>query len=95
MINPLLLIQGVKLLKDLSSTGDQKKDEEIVKEILEPAPKDLKPFWQSKRFWMTLTGIFVPIINKVSGLNLSVGELSVIVGMIATYVFGKSHEQKG
>jgi hypothetical protein len=92
-MNPLLLIQGVKLLKDLSSTGDEKKDEEIVKETLSVVVD--RPFWQSKRFWMTMTGILVPIINKVSGLDLSVGELSVVVGMIATYVFGKSHEQKG
>jgi hypothetical protein len=90
-MNPFYVVQGLKLLKDLSSTGDDKEDEKIVKEILSVE----KPFWHSKRFWMTVAGVLIPIINKVSGLELSETEIVPIIGMIAAYVLGKSHEQKG
>jgi hypothetical protein len=91
-MNPLLILQGVKLLKDLTSTGDDEKDKAIVKETLS-AVGDLKPFWQSKRFWMTLAGIAVPIINRAAGLNLSETEIVTMVGTIAAYVVAKSYEQ--
>jgi uncharacterized membrane protein len=92
-MNPLFLSVGMELIKKMA-LKDDRENERIVKEVMSKIPNS-KPFWKSKRFWMTMAGVLIPIANKVFGLELSVSEITPIVGMIAAYVLGKSHEQKG
>jgi hypothetical protein len=48
-----------------------------------------KKFWHSKKWWAMLAGVLVPVINKVSGLDLGIGEILTITGPLLTYILGQ------
>ena len=45
-----------------------------------------KPFYGSKKWWMRVLAIIIPVVNNRLGLNLSVEEMAAIVIPIVTYV---------
>ncbi len=92
-MTPTMFFAGLELLKTLKSSSE-KENHEKVKEVLSRV-ESAKPFWKSKRFWMTAAGVLIPVVNKITGLGLSESEIIPIIGAIAAYVLGKSHEQKG
>tara|TARA_B100000579_G_C22849354_1_gene866367 strand:+ start:10915 stop:11148 length:234 start_codon:yes stop_codon:yes gene_type:complete len=51
--------------------------------------KTEKKFWHSKKWWAMLAGVLVPVINKVSGLELSTVEILTITGPLLTYILGQ------
>ena len=48
-----------------------------------------KKFWHSKKWWAMLAGVLVPVVNKVSGLDLSTVEILTITGPLLTYILGQ------
>lgn len=48
-----------------------------------------KEFWKSKKWWAMITGVFVPIINKLFDLNLGTEELQMIIGSFVAYIMGQ------
>ena len=86
-------------------TADEKSEEaktdlkkaliyEGAAKAVEIAAKDTRKFWQSKRWYMTLIAVLVPVLNRFFDLNLSETEMISIAGPVVAYVLGKSYEQK-
>lgn len=48
-----------------------------------------KEFWKSKKWWAMATAVFIPVLNKAIGLNLSIEELQLVIGPIIAYVMGQ------
>ena len=90
-MNPLLIKAGLDLITTVASNSKEE-NEQKVKQVL--SDFEDKPFYKSKRWYLTIAAILVPIINRATGLNLSEMEMVSIVGPVMAYVLGKSHEQK-
>ena len=43
-----------------------------------------KPFYKSKKFWLSVLGAILPFINKLAGIDLPTEELIAGVGTLAT-----------
>ena len=54
-----------------------------------------KPFWESKKFWVSLIGAAVPAANAAFGWGLTVGEVSTILLPIVGYVVGQGFADNG
>ena len=67
---------------------------DVAAKSLEIAAKDTRKFWQSKRWYMTLIAVLIPVLNRFFDLNLSETEMISIAGPVVAYVLGKSYEQK-
>lgn len=67
---------------------------EVAAKTVEVAGRDTRKFWQSKRWYMTLIAVLVPVLNRFFELNLSETEMISIAGPVVAYVLGKSYEQK-
>lgn len=51
--------------------------------------KTEKEFWKSKKWWAMITGVAVPVLNKIFDLNLNPEELQLIVASLVAYVMGQ------
>ncbi len=91
MIPTPLLAAGLQLLNTAMS-GDQKTDEEKVKDVLKYAID--KPFWKSKRFIIGAVTSILLMLNKRLGLDLGMEEITAITGLVSVYIASKSYEQK-
>ena len=49
-------------------------------------PHEHKPWYLSKKWWMSVLAIIIPVINNRLGLNLSVEEMAAIIVPVITYV---------
>ena len=48
-----------------------------------------KKFWQSKKWWIGIVGVAVPVVNSVSGWGLSVEEVLQILTPLFAYIVGQ------
>ena len=101
---PQLIIPVVaELIKAFTADEKDEKSKSKVKEAIvyevaakavEVAGRDTRKFWQSKRWYMTVITVLVPVLNRFFDLNLSEIEIIAIAGPVMVYVLGKSYEQK-
>lgn len=49
-----------------------------------------KPFWQSKRWWMAVIAVFIPVLNQLGGLGLDAGEIAVIAAPVVAYILAQA-----
>lgn len=54
-----------------------------------------KKFWYSKKFWFAVIGALVPPVNALFGFDLSIAEISGIVGPLMVYVIGQGIADAG
>jgi hypothetical protein len=85
--------------KDEKDDGEKSRiKREIAREIasvaIKESAKDTRPFWKSKRWYMTILAVLIPILNRALALNLSETEIAMIAGPVVAYVASKSWEQK-
>lgn len=103
MVPQLVIPVVTELIK--AFTDDEKDEKSIAKikesivyevaaKAVEVAGRDTRKFWQSKRWYMTLIAVLVPVLNRFFDLNLSETEMVSIAGPVVAYVLGKSYEQK-
>ena len=50
-----------------------------------------KPFWQSKKWWMVVIAVMIPVLNQFFGLGLNVGEITAIAAPVVAYILGQSY----
>lgn len=100
-MNPLLISAGLKLLntvieknKDGEDQTDSWAKEEIIVNTFS-AVDEARPFWARKTFWATVVAFSVPILNKVTGLNMAIEEVSAAVLPLVTFIAGESWRKRG
>lgn len=49
-----------------------------------------KPFWASKRWWMAMIAVAIPVLNHVFGLGLDVGEITAIAAPVVAYILAQA-----
>ena len=54
-----------------------------------------KKFWYSKKFWVSVISVLVPILNLVSGFDLSIEQVLTITGPLMVYVVGQGIADAG
>jgi len=54
-----------------------------------------KPFWASKRWWMTAIAVVIPVLNHVFGLGLDAGEITAIAAPVVAYVLAQAYVDAG
>lgn|GEM_PF-1405670 len=79
------LIKAVEIGKalGLSESANEKLVEKLALDLLD------KPFWQSKKWWVSLIGILIPVINRVFELELDLKEIVILVAPLMVYVFSQ------
>jgi len=48
-----------------------------------------KKFYHSKKFWASVVGAAVPVINQVFGLGLTTEVVMQVIGPIGAYILGQ------
>jgi hypothetical protein len=48
-----------------------------------------KPFWQSKKWWVGIVGVLVPVANSVFGWNLEISQVMEILTPLFAYIVGQ------
>jgi len=95
-MNPLLISAGMKLLETVLDkqefTLDSKLD--LVKSTFKIAD-EARPFWERKTFWATVVAVAVPILNKATGLNMQIEEVSAAIAPLLAFILGESWRKKG
>ncbi len=51
----------------------------------------MKPFYKSKKFWMSILTMFVPMISKSLGIELDTQELMASIAGPVSYVLGQAY----
>lgn len=51
--------------------------------------KDEKPFWKSKKWWVAIIGVAIPLILKEFGIHLTPDEVVAIITPITAYIVGQ------
>lgn len=101
MLVKAAIIEGIKSL----SGNSEKEHEEIADVIIEKIiPKDvqkalekavdLRPFWKRKTFWSLVTGVAIPILNRVFNWNLNVEEMMLSVSTLVTFIATEQWRKK-
>ena len=94
-----IITAGLQLLNTAIS-DDKKKDEEKVVEVMSMVVKEVKeaakvkPFYQSKRWYMAILAVLIPVGNRLLGWNMTETEIGMVICPVIAYVLGKSYEQK-
>ncbi len=57
--------------------------EKVMKEAVS------KPFYASKKFWVSAIAIGIPVVNRIFGWDLSVETISTILAPLLVYVVGQ------
>lgn len=55
----------------------------------------MKPIYLSKKFWSTVIAALIPVANRICGIGLDAGELSVAVVPLLIYVLGLFYKERG
>ncbi len=50
-----------------------------------------KPFWQSKRWWLAVIAVLIPIASHALGWELDTGEIMAVITPIVVYILGQSY----
>ena len=50
-----------------------------------------KPPWQSKKWWMAMIAIVVPVLNHTFGLGLDAGEITAIAAPVMAYILAQAY----
>ncbi len=45
-----------------------------------------KPWYKSKKWWMSMLALFIPVVNRVFGLDLDVAEIVTVAAPVIVYV---------
>lgn len=100
-MNPLLISAGLKLLETVIEKNTDNRMSDLEKELKEDLVKEAfksvdeaRPFWARKTFWATVIGVAVPILNRVTGLDLQIEEVSLAVTPLIAFILGESWRKK-
>lgn len=47
--------------------------------------------WKSRKWWIALIGVAVPLVNHFFNLNMSVEDITALVVPIVAYILGESY----
>ncbi len=47
--------------------------------------------WHSKKWWMAVIGIVIPLVNHFFGMGLNPIEISAVLAPIIAYLLGQSY----
>jgi len=50
-----------------------------------------KPFWRSKRWWLAVIAVLIPIASHALGWELDTGEIMAVITPIVVYILGQSY----
>ena len=100
MLSPLLISAGLELLNrvidkkegDPDHVSEWKKEEIVIKAM--SAVDEARPFWKRKTFWATVVGVVIPILNRVTGLDMAVEDVSLAVLPLVAFIAGESWRKK-
>lgn len=48
-----------------------------------------KQFWKSKKWWVMLTAVVIPVANRALGLDMGMEELKLVIGSLMAYIMGQ------
>ena len=68
----------------------------VTEKVIMPTQNDIsKPFYLSKKFWVTALGVVIPIINKLAGWELDITEIASVLAPLVVYVLGQGIADAG
>jgi hypothetical protein len=54
-----------------------------------------RPFWKSKKFWVMVLGVVIPLIERYTNANLTTEIIFTIEGVLGAYLAGQSWHDHG
>ena len=97
-MNPLLITAAIELYKNTIGSGASplKDDNTSVEAVVDLVKSldDTRPFWKRKTFWATVVGFLVPILNRLTGLDMPIEEVSAAVLPLVAFIAGESWRKK-